>query len=53
MDENVHELDERPSRDWDDIIPEDQRRQVEEEEKLKEMEIYMLPRSRSTNKRVR
>ncbi|XP_028813134.1 chromodomain-helicase-DNA-binding protein 2 isoform X1 [Denticeps clupeoides] len=53
MDESAPELDERPARDWDDIIPEEQRRKVEEEEKQKEMEdIYMLPRSRSSNKRA-
>uniref|UniRef100_A0AAR2KEB7 DNA helicase n=1 Tax=Pygocentrus nattereri TaxID=42514 RepID=A0AAR2KEB7_PYGNA len=48
MDESAPELEEKPVRDWDDIIPEDQRRRVEEEEKKKEMEdIYMLPRSRN------
>lgn len=53
MDESTPELEEKPMRDWDEIIPEDQRRRVEEEEKQKEMEdIYMLPRSRSSNKRV-
>uniref|UniRef100_A0A671KBJ3 Chromodomain-helicase-DNA-binding protein 2-like n=1 Tax=Sinocyclocheilus anshuiensis TaxID=1608454 RepID=A0A671KBJ3_9TELE len=54
MDESTPDLEERPIRDWDDIIPEEQRRKVEEEQKQKEMEdIYMLPRSRSSNKRVR
>uniref|UniRef100_A0A4W4GJT2 DNA helicase n=1 Tax=Electrophorus electricus TaxID=8005 RepID=A0A4W4GJT2_ELEEL len=54
MDESTPELEEKPMRDWDEIIPEEQRRRVEEEEKQKEMEdIYMLPRSRSSNKRVR
>lgn len=53
MDDNTPELEEKTMRDWDEIIPEDQRRRVEEEEKQKEMEdIYMLPRSRSSNKRV-
>ncbi|XP_036417558.1 chromodomain-helicase-DNA-binding protein 2 isoform X2 [Colossoma macropomum] len=53
MDESTPELEEKPMRDWDEIIPEDQRRRVEEEEKKKEMEdIYMLPRSRSSNKRA-
>uniref|UniRef100_A0A4W4GK68 DNA helicase n=1 Tax=Electrophorus electricus TaxID=8005 RepID=A0A4W4GK68_ELEEL len=52
MDESTPELEEKPMRDWDEIIPEEQRRRVEEEEKQKEMEdIYMLPRSRSSNKR--
>ncbi|KAM9311923.1 chromodomain-helicase-DNA-binding protein 2 [Gastrophryne carolinensis] len=40
-------------KEWDDIIPEDQRKKVEEEERQKEMEeIYMLPRIRSLNKRA-
>uniref|UniRef100_W5KJ44 Chromodomain helicase DNA binding protein 2 n=1 Tax=Astyanax mexicanus TaxID=7994 RepID=W5KJ44_ASTMX len=53
MDENTPELEGKTVRDWDDIIPEDQRRRVEEEEKQKEMEdIYMLPRSRSSNKKL-
>jgi len=54
MEESAPDLEERAVRDWDDIIPEDQRKKVEEEQKQKEMEdIYMLPRSRSSNKRVR
>lgn len=54
MDESTPDLEEKNVRDWDDIIPEEQRRKVEEEQKQKEMEdIYMLPRSRSSNKRVR
>ncbi|XP_077050524.1 chromodomain-helicase-DNA-binding protein 2 isoform X8 [Siphateles boraxobius] len=53
MDESTPDLEERAVRDWDDIIPEDQRKKVEEEQKQKEMEdIYMLPRSRSSNKRA-
>ncbi|TTF56870.1 Chromodomain-helicase-DNA-binding protein 2 [Bagarius yarrelli] len=53
MDEITPELEEKPMRNWDEIIPEDQRRQLEEEKKQKEMEdIYMLPRSRSLNKRA-
>ncbi|XP_036399292.1 chromodomain-helicase-DNA-binding protein 2 isoform X2 [Megalops cyprinoides] len=53
MDESTPELEAPPVRDWDDIIPEDQRRKLEEEEKQKEMEdIYMLPRSRSSNKKA-
>lgn len=52
MDESTPELEEKPMRDWEEIIPEDQRRRVEEEEKQKEIDIYMLPRSRSSNKRV-
>uniref|UniRef100_A0A803XQA8 Chromodomain helicase DNA binding protein 2 n=1 Tax=Meleagris gallopavo TaxID=9103 RepID=A0A803XQA8_MELGA len=45
--EEETELDERPQKDWDDIIPEEQRKKVEEEERQKELEeIYMLPRIR-------
>ncbi|XP_028678827.2 chromodomain-helicase-DNA-binding protein 2 isoform X1 [Erpetoichthys calabaricus] len=51
--EESSELEERTAKDWDDIIPEDQRKKVEEEEKQKEMEdIYMLPRSRSSTKKT-
>uniref|UniRef100_A0A8C3KW90 DNA helicase n=1 Tax=Chrysolophus pictus TaxID=9089 RepID=A0A8C3KW90_CHRPC len=47
MEEEETELDERPQKDWDDIIPEEQRKKVEEEERQKELEeIYMLPRIR-------
>ncbi|XP_051579772.1 chromodomain-helicase-DNA-binding protein 2-like isoform X3 [Myxocyprinus asiaticus] len=53
MDESIPELEEKPVRDWEDIIPEEQWRKMEEEQKQKEMEdIYMLPRSRSSNKRA-
>ena len=54
MEETSPEFEEKPIREWDDIIPDDQRRKIEEEEKQREMEdIFMLPRSRSSNKRVR
>lgn len=54
MEESTPELEEKSVREWDDIIPEDQRRKIEEEQKQREMEdIFMLPRSRSSNKRVR
>lgn len=54
MEESAPELEDKSVREWDDIIPEDQRRKIEEEEKQREMEdIFMLPRSRSSNKRVR
>uniref|UniRef100_A0A672MAI5 Chromodomain-helicase-DNA-binding protein 2-like n=1 Tax=Sinocyclocheilus grahami TaxID=75366 RepID=A0A672MAI5_SINGR len=53
MDESTPNLEEKPIRDWDDIIPEEQRRKVEEEQKQKEMEdIYMLPRSRSKKRTI-
>ncbi|XP_055365570.1 chromodomain-helicase-DNA-binding protein 2 isoform X3 [Betta splendens] len=53
MEESAPELEEKPVREWDDIIPEEQRRKIEEEEKQREMEdIFMLPRSRSSNKRA-
>ncbi|KAM4572469.1 chromodomain-helicase-DNA-binding protein 2 isoform 2-T2 [Odontesthes bonariensis] len=52
MEETSPEFEERAIREWDDIIPDDQRRKIEEEEKQREMEdIFMLPRSRSSNKR--
>lgn len=51
--ESTPEFEEKPSREWDEIIPGEQRRKIEEEEKQREMEdIFMLPRSRSSNKRV-
>uniref|UniRef100_A0A1A7Z3A8 Chromodomain helicase DNA binding protein 2 n=1 Tax=Iconisemion striatum TaxID=60296 RepID=A0A1A7Z3A8_9TELE len=53
MEEPAPEFEDRPVREWDDIIPEEQRKKVEEEEKQREMEdIFMLPRSRSSNKRA-
>lgn len=52
MDESTPELEEKQGRDWEEIIPEEQRRKIEEEEKQREMDIFMLPRSRSSNKRV-
>ncbi|XP_010732610.3 chromodomain-helicase-DNA-binding protein 2 isoform X2 [Larimichthys crocea] len=53
MEESTAEFEGRPIREWDDIIPEEQRRKIEEEEKQREMEdIFMLPRSRSSNKRA-
>lgn len=53
MEESAPDLEDKPSREWDDIIPEEQRRKIEEEEKQREMDLFMLPRSRSSNKRVR
>lgn len=51
--EEEEELEERAHKDWDEIIPEEQRRKVEEEERQKELEeIYMLPRIRSSTKKV-
>uniref|UniRef100_A0A8C0R480 Chromodomain helicase DNA binding protein 2 n=1 Tax=Canis lupus dingo TaxID=286419 RepID=A0A8C0R480_CANLU len=50
--EDEEELEERPHKDWDEIIPEEQRKKVEEEERQKELEeIYMLPRIRSSTKK--
>lgn len=41
-------------RNWDEIIPEEQRRRMEEEERQKELaEIYLLPRMRNCAKQVR
>ncbi|XP_059952867.1 chromodomain-helicase-DNA-binding protein 2 isoform X5 [Mesoplodon densirostris] len=51
--EDEEELEERPHKDWDEIIPEEQRKKVEEEERQKELEeIYMLPRIRSSTKKA-
>uniref|UniRef100_A0A8C3LMF4 Chromodomain helicase DNA binding protein 1 n=1 Tax=Chrysolophus pictus TaxID=9089 RepID=A0A8C3LMF4_CHRPC len=54
MDEDDIELEpERNSRNWEEIIPESQRRRIEEEERQKELEeIYMLPRMRNCAKQV-
>lgn len=53
MEDTAPDFEEKPVREWDNIIPEEQRRKIEEEEKQREMEdIFMLPRSRSSNKRV-
>lgn len=41
------------SKDWDDIIPENLRKKVEEEERSKEMEdLYLPPRSRKTLQQI-
>lgn len=41
------------SKDWDEIIPENLRKKVEEEEKSKEMEdLYLPPRSRKTLQQI-
>ncbi|XP_060692950.1 chromodomain-helicase-DNA-binding protein 1 isoform X3 [Hemiscyllium ocellatum] len=43
----------RNIKDWDDIIPEAQRRRMEEEERQKELEeIYLLPRMRNCAKQI-
>ncbi|KAM9062922.1 chromodomain-helicase-DNA-binding protein 2 isoform X1 [Sarcophilus harrisii] len=53
MEDEETELEERSHKDWDEIIPEDQRKKVEEEERQKELEeIYMLPRIRSSAKKA-
>ncbi|KAI1239727.1 Chromodomain-helicase-DNA-binding protein 1, partial [Lamprotornis superbus] len=54
MDEDDIELEpERNSRNWEEIIPEVQRRRIEEEERQKELEeIYMLPRMRNCAKQI-
>nr|XP_057932643.1 chromodomain-helicase-DNA-binding protein 2 isoform X1 [Doryrhamphus excisus] len=53
MEESIPaDFEEKPARDWDDIIPEEQRRKIEEEEKQREMDVFILPRSRSSNKRA-
>uniref|UniRef100_A0A8C6XQU6 Chromodomain helicase DNA binding protein 2 n=1 Tax=Naja naja TaxID=35670 RepID=A0A8C6XQU6_NAJNA len=43
----------KTQKEWENIIPEEQRKKVEEEERQKELEeIYMLPRIRSSAKKV-
>ncbi|XP_029430431.1 chromodomain-helicase-DNA-binding protein 2 isoform X2 [Rhinatrema bivittatum] len=47
------ELEGKLHKDWDEIIPEGQRKKVEEEARQKELEeIYMLPRIRSLTKKM-
>uniref|UniRef100_A0A8C1U7B5 Chromodomain helicase DNA binding protein 1 n=1 Tax=Cyprinus carpio TaxID=7962 RepID=A0A8C1U7B5_CYPCA len=52
MEEEEIDMDtERDDKNWDDIIPEEQRRRLEEEERQKELaEIYLLPRMRKCAK---
>ncbi|XP_062985638.1 chromodomain-helicase-DNA-binding protein 1 isoform X1 [Elgaria multicarinata webbii] len=54
MDEDDIELEpEQNSRNWEEIIPEVQRRRLEEEERQKELEeIYLLPRMRNCAKQI-
>uniref|UniRef100_A0A8C2HMA7 Chromodomain helicase DNA binding protein 1 n=1 Tax=Cyprinus carpio TaxID=7962 RepID=A0A8C2HMA7_CYPCA len=54
MEEEEIDMDtERDNKNWDDIIPEEQRRRLEEEERQKELaEIYLLPRMRKCAKQV-
>lgn len=54
MEDEEMEIDsERSQRSWDEIIPGEQRRRMEEEERQKELEeIYMLPRMRNCAKQV-
>uniref|UniRef100_A0A3Q2Y1N5 Chromodomain helicase DNA binding protein 1 n=1 Tax=Hippocampus comes TaxID=109280 RepID=A0A3Q2Y1N5_HIPCM len=54
MEEEEIDMDsERSQRSWDDIIPEEQRRRMEEEARQKELEeIYMLPRMRNCAKQI-
>uniref|UniRef100_A0A4W3I8Q9 Chromodomain helicase DNA binding protein 2 n=1 Tax=Callorhinchus milii TaxID=7868 RepID=A0A4W3I8Q9_CALMI len=53
MEEAEPETEVGNQKEWDDIIPEEQRRKIEEAERQKELEeIYMLPRSRSSTKKV-
>uniref|UniRef100_A0A8C5WYC3 Helicase C-terminal domain-containing protein n=1 Tax=Laticauda laticaudata TaxID=8630 RepID=A0A8C5WYC3_LATLA len=51
--EEEAEAEEKSQKEWENIIPEEQRKKVEEEERQKELEeIYMLPRIRSSAKKV-
>ncbi|RXN11828.1 chromodomain-helicase-DNA-binding 1 [Labeo rohita] len=52
-DEEIDMDTERDDKNWDDIIPEEQRRRLEEEERQKELaEIYLLPRMRKCAKQI-
>ncbi|XP_055712394.1 chromodomain-helicase-DNA-binding protein 1 isoform X2 [Phlebotomus papatasi] len=48
VDDNADDQHDGDTKDWDDIIPEDFRKAVEEEEKNKEMEDLYLPPRRKT-----
>ncbi|XP_077119538.1 chromodomain-helicase-DNA-binding protein 2 isoform X2 [Ranitomeya variabilis] len=53
MEEVQHVPENQGQIDWENIIPEEQRKKVEEEARQKELEeIYMLPRIRSLNKKA-
>lgn len=54
MEEEEIDMDtERDNKNWDDIIPEEQRMRLEEEERQKELaEIYLLPRMRKCAKQA-
>ncbi|KAM8961761.1 chromodomain-helicase-DNA-binding protein 1 [Pelodytes ibericus] len=53
MDEDDIVEPDRNSKTWEDIIPNDQRRRMEEEERQKELqEIYLLPRMRNCAKQA-
>ncbi|KAJ8287325.1 hypothetical protein GJAV_G00050250 [Gymnothorax javanicus] len=54
MEEEEMDMDsERSQKSWDHIIPEEQRRRLEEEERQKELEeIYLLPRMRNCAKQI-
>ncbi|XP_043934314.1 chromodomain-helicase-DNA-binding protein 2 isoform X2 [Protopterus annectens] len=45
-------LEEKEEKDWDAIIPEEQRKKIEEERQKELEEICMLPRNRSTTKKT-
>lgn len=54
MDDEEIDMDtDRHNKNWDSIIPEEQRRRLEEEERQKELaEIYLLPRMRKCAKQA-
>lgn len=50
---NIADVQDEESKEWDDIIPEDYRKAVEDEERNKEMEdLYLPPRSRKTLQQI-
>ncbi|KAM8972310.1 chromodomain-helicase-DNA-binding protein 2 [Pelodytes ibericus] len=53
MEDVQPDLEDPSQKDWDDIIPEGQRKKIEDEARQKELEeIYMLPRIRSLNRKA-
>nr|XP_033818866.1 chromodomain-helicase-DNA-binding protein 1 isoform X2 [Geotrypetes seraphini] len=53
MDEDDIVEPEKNSKNWEEIIPQDQRQKLEEEERQKELqEIYLLPRMRNCAKQI-
>lgn len=51
--QSTGDMKDQAEKEWDDIIPENDRKQFEEEEREKEeLEMYLPPRSRKSVKKV-